>query len=103
MARPDNFLSNFEPLTAGQVQAMVERVTEFDQFTPPMRELLAGAAAAGAGYVVCSANPRLVNGKPSKNPRYLQIRPDLLDPDEPVRRRARHAFGAGDPRRDPPV
>ncbi len=80
MARPDNFLSNFEPLTAGQAQALVERVTDFDEFSPPMRELLA-AAAAGTGAVVCSAYPRLVDGKPSKNPRYLQTRPDLLAPE----------------------
>jgi len=30
----------------------------------------------GPAYFVCSANPRLVEGKPSKNPRYLQQRPD---------------------------
>jgi hypothetical protein len=78
MARPDNFLSNFEPLTASDAQALVDRVTEFDEFTLPMRHLL--AAAAGQGTVVCSAFPRLVDGKPSKNPRYLQIRPDLLAP-----------------------
>jgi hypothetical protein len=29
--------------------------------------------------VVSSANPRLVGGKPSKNPRYLQKRPDLTN------------------------
>ncbi len=79
LARPDNFLSNFEPLTAQQTQALVDRVTEFDAFSPPMRELL--SAAAGSQTVVCSAYPRLVNGKPSKNPRYLQIRPDLLAPE----------------------
>jgi len=45
-----------------------------------MRDLIAAAAAADKGYVGCSANPRLVNGKPSANPRYLQVRPDLLDP-----------------------
>jgi hypothetical protein len=80
LSRPDNFISNFEPLTARQAQAMVDRVTEFDEFTTPMRDLLS-AAAAGSGAVVCSANPRLVGGKPSKNPRYLQIRPDLLAPE----------------------
>jgi hypothetical protein len=80
LARPDNFLSNFEPLTADQARAMVERVTEFDEFTEPMSRLLQAAAEAGSGYVVCSANPRIVDGRPSKNPRYLQIRPDLLDP-----------------------
>ncbi|HEX5270569.1 MAG TPA: hypothetical protein VFW33_08795, partial [Gemmataceae bacterium] len=69
-----------EPLTAQQARAMADRVTEFDEFTAPMRDLLSGAAA-GAGTVVCSANPRLVDGKPSKNPRYLQIRPDLTAPE----------------------
>jgi hypothetical protein len=81
MARPDNFLSNFEPLSARQAQTFVDRVVEFDEFTPPMRELLRAAAGAGSGAVVCSACPRLVNGKPSKNPRYLQTRPDLLAPE----------------------
>ena len=33
-------------------------------------------------YVVSSAHPRLVDGKPSKNPRYLQKRPDLENPRE---------------------
>ncbi len=78
LARPDNFLSNFEPLTADQARTLVDRVTEFDEFSPPMRGLLSAAAAAGSGVVVCSAQPRLINGKPSKNPRYLQTRPDLL-------------------------
>ena len=73
-------MSNFEPLTAQQAKVMVERVTEFDEFTVPMQEILRGAAESATGYVVCSANPRLVDGQPSKNPRYLQTRPDLLDP-----------------------
>jgi hypothetical protein len=79
LARPDNFLSNFEPLTSVQAREIVERVTEFEEFTPPMQQVLHEAAEAQTGYVVCSANPRLVDGKPSKNPRYLQTRPDLLD------------------------
>ncbi len=80
MSRPDNFISNFEPLTHSDAATMVERVTEFDQFTLPMRELMAAAATAGRGYVVCSAEPRIVNGKRTANPRYLQVRPDLMDP-----------------------
>jgi hypothetical protein len=39
-------------------------------------------ATNGSGYFVCSANPRLVDGKPSRNPRYLQLRPDLTAPRE---------------------
>jgi hypothetical protein len=34
----------------------------------------------GTQYVVASACPRMVNGKRSTNPRYLQPRPDLVNP-----------------------
>ncbi len=80
IARDDNFISNFEPLTAARAAAMVAKVTQFEQFSKPMQRLLRAAARDKGGYVVCSAEPRLVDGKPSKNPRYLQIRPDLVDP-----------------------
>lgn len=79
-ARQDNFISNFEPLTVEQAREIVTKVTEFDQFTPPMKQLMSDAAAQKDGYVVCSSEPRIVDGKPTKNPRYLQVRPDLIDP-----------------------
>jgi hypothetical protein len=79
MARHDNFISNFEPLTQDIAAEMVQRCTEFDKFTRPMQSIIEAASKTPGGYVVCSANPRLVDGKPSKNPRYLQIRPDLLN------------------------
>lgn len=84
MASPGTFISNYEPLTPAQVTAMVDHVTEMDRFTPPMKTLLEtfAATAQGEAYVVSSANPRLVNGKPSLNPRYLQRRPDLAAPRE---------------------
>jgi hypothetical protein len=37
-------------------------------------------ATPGPEYVVSTACPRLINGKPSANPRYLQNRPDLDNP-----------------------
>ncbi|MDB5298228.1 MAG: hypothetical protein JWO31_4211, partial [Phycisphaerales bacterium] len=80
MSRADNFFSNYEPLTPEAVRRMVRKVTEFEQFTPPMRDLLAAAAEQTSGYVVSSAEPRIVDGKPTANPRYLQTRPDLIDP-----------------------
>ncbi|HSN43548.1 MAG TPA: hypothetical protein VLR88_05770, partial [Propionibacteriaceae bacterium] len=36
---------------------------------------------ASPKYFVASSEPRLVNGKRSKNPRYLQVRPDLTNPE----------------------
>ncbi|MDD5391720.1 MAG: hypothetical protein PHE17_01740 [Thiothrix sp.] len=79
MAQPDNFIANFEPLKGDSLTEIVEDVVEFQQYTDPMRNLLQTANESGE-YVVSSANPRLVNGKPSQNPRYLQIRPDLQQP-----------------------
>src|ERR1700693_3063029 len=46
-----------------------------------MKRLLESFNGAEAHtYVVSSAHPRLVDGKPSQNPRYLQKRPDLVSP-----------------------
>ena len=80
LAKPNNFISNFEPLTHDFVDQMSRKVVDFDLFTPPMEEFLYDFLKQEDEYVVCSANPRLVNGVPTKNPRYLQIRPDLENP-----------------------
>lgn len=93
MAGPGVFMSNYEPLTPSQAAALVDHVVEFDRYTDPMKRLLEGFVAESAngdtglpaaqeGYVVASSHPRVVNGKPSLNPRYLQKRPDLSSPRE---------------------
>ncbi len=80
MSQPGNFLANYEPLKGKSLAKVVEDVMTLCSFTPPMRKLLESAYKKGKGYVVSSAHPRLVNGEPSKNPRYLQTRPDLVNP-----------------------
>ena len=80
MSQPDNFIANFEPLMGQNLGDIVEDVVEFQLYTSPMRDLLGEAYKEGDQYVVSSANPRLISGKPSKNPRYLQVRPDLQQP-----------------------
>jgi len=80
LARDNNFISNFEPVTHEQVCKMVTRVIDLEQFTQPMKDLLRETASERSGYVACSAQPRLVDGAPTKNPRYLQDRPDLHNP-----------------------
>ena len=81
LARRDvNFISNFEPLTKDQVSEMMTKVVDFDAFTIPMQELLRDVGQGGSEYIVCSDNPRRVGGIPTKNPRYLQDRPDMVNP-----------------------
>jgi hypothetical protein len=84
IARPGTFLSNFEPLTRADVQKILDNVVEFDKYTEPMKRLLRDFLAdPAAEFVVSSSHPRIVDGSPSKNPRYLQRRPDLEDPRGP--------------------
>jgi hypothetical protein len=81
MSGPGLFCSNFEPLTQEDAQRIFEDVAGHDAFTQPMREHVAtNAARTDGGYSICSAQPRLMAGKPSKNPRYLQVRPDIARP-----------------------
>ncbi len=83
IASSDVFLSNFEPLTAEAVQKIVDDVVEFDKYTQPMKQLLTSFLKdPRPDFVVSSAHARLVEGGPSKNPRYLQKRPDLEHPRE---------------------
>jgi hypothetical protein len=79
IATPGTFLSNFEPLTREQATAIVNHVAEFDKYSDPMKRLLTDFVNSREGsYVVSSAHPRIVDGAPSKNQRYLQKRPDLV-------------------------
>jgi hypothetical protein len=80
LARADNFIVNFEPLARRQVSEIIDRPVDLSQFTLPMQKLLQDMLNSDDSYVVCSNTPRLVNGVPSKNPRYLQPRPDLINP-----------------------
>jgi hypothetical protein len=80
MSQPGNFVANYQPLGGQPLADVVEDVHTFCRFTPPMQALLQQTRDDGKGYVVSSAHPRMVDGAPSKNPRYLQIRPDLVKP-----------------------
>lgn len=76
-----NFFSNYEPLTRKDAQRLVEDAIGFEQYTEPMQSLIRHAAGDSRHkYFVSSAHPRVIGGKPSKNPRYLQLRPDLSNP-----------------------
>ncbi|HEX2877674.1 MAG TPA: hypothetical protein VHP33_40775 [Polyangiaceae bacterium] len=79
IASSGTFITNFEPLSREDAQKLVDNVAELERFSPAMKLLLLDFVKhSSAGYVVCSANPRLVDGKPSQNPRYLQHRPDRV-------------------------
>ena len=80
MAQPGNFFCNYEPLSKDKIQAEMTHLVEFEQYSAPMQKCLSDFVNSDLNYVISSAQPRLVDGKPSKNPRYLQDRPDLRQP-----------------------
>ena len=86
IASPGTFISNFEPLDQTRAQELVEDAIGFSAYTEPMQRVIAEHAEAAEGsspkYFVSSAHPRIVDGKPTKNPRYLQLRPDVAKPKE---------------------
>jgi hypothetical protein len=80
MSEPGNFFANYEPIDKQKLASLVEDVHTFYRFTPPMQGLLRRAYEGTGSYAVSSAHPRMVDGAPSKNPRYLQTRPDMVNP-----------------------
>ncbi|MGI4787293.1 MAG: hypothetical protein ACRYFS_00440 [Janthinobacterium lividum] len=77
-ALDDNFFSNYAPLTQADAQTFLASAITLSEWTEPMQDVIRRAAET-PGYFVSSAHPRIVDGKPTKNPRYLQVRADLLD------------------------
>ena len=74
------FFSNYEPLPRSFTQELEGDAIRFGNFTEPMQKTLREFNRADApDYAISSSNPRIVDGKPTKNPRYLQNRLDLED------------------------
>lgn len=81
MSQPGNFFSNYEPLDRKTVQAIREDTIRFEQYSQPIKGLIEQFLGSnyGPSYLVLPSHPRIVEGKPSKNPRYLQTRDDLVN------------------------
>ncbi|PTY01113.1 hypothetical protein [Opitutus sp. ER46] len=80
-SQPGNFMSNYEPLTHDAARAVVDDAIGFGAFTAPVQRIFREFLAADRpAFLASPAHPRIIDGKPSKNPRYLQKRPDLEDP-----------------------
>ena len=67
------FLTNYEPLRKKDAVELVEDAMSFDRYTKPVKDLIKKVAESDKdGYFVTPSHTRVVNGEPTKNPRYLQ-------------------------------
>ena len=79
-ARDNGFFSNYEPVARNEAQNMVEDIIRFEKYTAPMQKRLRKIARSKQpDFFVTSAAPRITgaDGTRTRNPRYLQNRPDL--------------------------
>lgn len=76
-----NFTSNYEPLTASDAEEIIADAINFDKYTDPIQKLIKkGVQNKNLFFITPSHTRVLEDGVRSTNPRYLQVRPDLVDP-----------------------
>lgn len=74
------FVTNYQPLTKDDVKAIKEDVMGYITYTEPVRKHIEAFLESDSTYCVVSSEPRIVDGAPSKNPRYLEHRSDFINP-----------------------
>ena len=81
LSSPNTFLSNYEPLAHEQVRQITDDAIGFDSYTDTVKNMLTDfQKSEEPEFAAMPSHPRIVDGKPSKNPRYLQTRMDLTNP-----------------------
>lgn len=74
------FATNYQPLTKDQVREIKDDVMGYISYTDAVKKHIDDFLESDFEYCVVSSEPRIVEGKPSKNPRYLENRLDLIEP-----------------------
>lgn len=74
------FATNFEPLTKADVEELKNDVMGYIAYTEPVRNHIEAFLKGNDEYCVVSSESRIVDGKRSKNPRYLEHRSDFMNP-----------------------
>ncbi|MCL3782496.1 hypothetical protein EMN47_19100 [Prolixibacteraceae bacterium JC049] len=69
----NTYLTNYEPLTRKDAQELIDDAINFDRYTQPLKDFIKSVAESEEEtYFVTPSHTRIVDGEPTKNPRYLQ-------------------------------
>ncbi len=69
----NTFLTNYEPLTKKHAVELYNDAISFEEYTQPVKDLIKNVAESDTdGYFVTPSHTRIVDGKPTANPRYLE-------------------------------
>ena len=74
------FATNYQPLTKAEVEEIKNDVMGYISYTDPVKVHIESFLAGEDEYCVVSSETRIVDGVPSKNPRYLENRSDFGNP-----------------------
>lgn len=74
------FVTNYQPLTKEDVQEIRDDVMGYISYTDPVKTHIDEFLKGSNKYCIVSSEPRIVDGAPSKNPRYLENRSDFINP-----------------------
>ena len=91
MARPDNFISNFEPITRPQARRWWKRSRNLTSSPTPMRQTDSELRQAGKGLVGFLGQPATGRWQAEQEPALFADSSGSDRPDEPLRRRTRNA------------
>ncbi|MDD4226841.1 MAG: hypothetical protein WCY58_04275 [Mariniphaga sp.] len=73
IVRNNTFLTNYEPLNHKDAIELYEDAIHYEEYTQPVKDLIKKVAENPKEcYFAAPSHPRLVDGKPTNNPRYLQ-------------------------------
>jgi hypothetical protein len=69
----NTFLTNYEPLTKTNAQELIDNPISFEKYTQPVKDFITKVVESKKeNYFVTPSHTRIVDGVPTKNPRYLQ-------------------------------
>jgi len=67
------FLTNYEPLSKENARELFDNAISFEKYTQPVKDFIKAILKSDSdNYFVTPSHPRIVDGLPTKNPRYLQ-------------------------------
>ncbi|NPA35760.1 MAG: hypothetical protein GXO47_02815 [Chlorobi bacterium] len=73
IVKDNTFLTNYEPLKKEDAVELYEDAINYDKYTQPVKNLIKKVVESDKDeFFVVPSHTRIVNGKPTKNPRYLQ-------------------------------
>ncbi len=73
LVSPDTFITNYEPLTQKDAVELYENAIHFEKYTQPVKDFITSIVMdEDPVYFVTPSHTRIVNGEPTKNPRYLE-------------------------------